>query len=78
MIQRTKRGHIDKAAVLPLLESGRRGAIQVATQATIGSPEYAAASTMLQAIDRLAESLTGDPSHFHLKQPTADYPPKRK
>ena len=78
MIQRTKRGHVDTAAVLPLLETGRRGAIQVRTQATIGSTEYVAADTILQSIDRIAEALTGDPAHLHAPLSAATHPTKRK
>lgn len=78
MIQRTKRGYINKDLVLPLLRDGRRGAIQVKTQAKIASDEYRATERMLLALEELTEVLTGDPRYFNDKLATADHPAKRK
>ena len=68
MTQRTKRGNIKTPVVLEKLREGRRGAIQVRTEAKINSPAYIAAGTVLDAIDQLASELTGNPRYFHLKQ----------
>lgn len=70
MSRRTQRGFINKAEALEKLAAGRSGAIQVSTQANIKSPEYRAAQNVLTAIDVLAEKLTGDTEHFHLKAAT--------
>ncbi|SCZ73427.1 hypothetical protein SAMN04488118_11721 [Epibacterium ulvae] len=71
MSQRTRRGFVKTDEVLAKLEVGRRGAIQVSTEAKIASPEYRAAQSLTNAIDNLAEILTGDPSYFHLKPATS-------
>ena len=70
--QRTKRRFVKVDQVLEKLAVGRRGAIQVSTEAKIASPEYRAAQSALNAIDNLAEVLTGDQEHFHLKPARAD------
>jgi len=70
MNRRTQRGFVNKAEALEKLGAGRSGAIQVNTQAKIKSPEYRATQNVLTAIDVLAEKLTGDPEHFHLKVAT--------
>ena len=67
MIQRTRRGTIKKSEVLTKLEVGRRGAVQVCTEAKINSDEYRRAGAVLTTIDDLTEELTGDRSHFHAK-----------
>lgn len=74
MNQRTQRGFVNKTEALEKLAAGRSGAIQVSTQAKIKSPEYRAAQNVLTAIDVLAEKLTGDPEHFHLKVATSRSP----
>ncbi|WP_372574972.1 hypothetical protein [Ruegeria jejuensis] len=70
MSRRTQRGFVNKAEALEMLATGRSGVIKVSTQAKIKSPEYKAAQNVLSAIDVLAEKLTGDPEHFHLKAAT--------
>ena len=55
----------------------RAACVQVITQAPIGGPAYVAARQVLDAIDGLAEVLTGDRRHFHLRQHTAGGEPKR-
>ena len=67
MGKRTQRGHVSTEQVLSKLSTGRQGAIQVHAQARINSDEYRAASAVKDAIDDLAEQLTGDESYFHLK-----------
>ena len=67
MTRRTTRGVIKKSEVLAKLEVGRRGAVQVRTEAKINSDEYQGAGTVMDAIDNMAEKLTGDRSHFHAK-----------
>ncbi|MEW2914112.1 hypothetical protein [Leisingera sp. JC11] len=66
MSQRTKRGFFKKEEALEKLWAGRRGATQVQTDARINSSEYRAAGRVMEAIDDLAEALTGDPRYFHL------------
>ena len=78
MIQRTKRGYIDKNLVVPLLKEGRLGAIQVKTQAKIGSDEYRTAERVLVALEELAEALTGNSRYFQERLATAEHPAKRK
>lgn len=67
MVKRTKRGFIKKDEMLAKLERGRAGAIQVCTEAKIQSDEYKLAGDVTESIDNLAEKLTGDRTHFHLK-----------
>ncbi|CTQ45697.1 hypothetical protein LAL4801_04152 [Roseibium aggregatum] len=64
MSQRSKRRVIHTDQALGRLKEGRAGAIQVSTEAKIGSPEYRAAQDVLDAIDALAEKLTGNREHF--------------
>lgn len=45
----------------------RKHCIRVLTNAPINEPAYAAAQAVMEAIDGLAEVLTGDRRHFHLK-----------
>lgn len=75
MSQRSKRGFVNKIEVLEKLSAGRAGAIQTHREAKINSPEYRAASGVTEAIDRLAEELTGDPKYFHIKMATNDQQP---
>ncbi|ERP95725.1 hypothetical protein Q669_29595 [Labrenzia sp. C1B10] len=65
-----RRGFINAEEVLKKLEVGRAGAIQVCTQAKIGSAEYRSANHITEAIDDLAEKLTGDRTYFHGKPAT--------
>ena len=67
MGQRIKRGFVKKEEALEKLWTGRRGAVQVQTEARINSPEYRAAGRVIEATDDLAEILTDDPGYFHLK-----------
>lgn len=67
MTKRTQRGHVNKEQVLKKLYIGRQGAIQVRTEAKTSSDEYRAATAVTQAIDELAQQLTGDDEYFHLK-----------
>jgi acyl dehydratase len=62
---------VKKDEVLEKLSVGRRGAIQVSTEAKIGSDEYRAAQSVTDAIDNLAELLTGDSRYFHIQPATA-------
>ena len=66
MVRRSKRGSIDTQAVMEKLKEGRRGAIQVRTEAVINGPEYHAALAVTDSIDALAEELTGD-GHFFIE-----------
>lgn len=67
MNQRTGRGHVKKHQVMEKLGVGRVGAIQVRQEAKIKSDEYRAAQGVLDAIDELSETLTGDREYFWLK-----------
>ncbi|GEP02293.1 hypothetical protein [Methylobacterium oxalidis] len=63
-----QRDLLDKA------ESWRKECIRVLTKAPIHSPLYKATSGILDAIDELAEAVTGDRKHFHLRAPTTPEP----
>ena len=62
------RGFIPKDVVLDKLAVGRASMVLVCTNAKINSPEYRAASEAKEALDRLAELLTGDPEYFWVKK----------
>lgn len=51
-------------------EVWRKECIRVLSRAPINSPVYVAASGIVDAIDGLAEAVTGDRKHFHLTAPT--------
>ena len=51
-------------------EGWRKECIRVLSRAPINSPVYVAASGIVDAIDGLAEAVTGDRRHFHLTAPT--------
>ena len=70
MSRRSGRGHIKTESALEKLGVGRAGAVQVMIEAKIGSSEYRLASYAADAIDDLAENLTGDRTHFHAKPAT--------
>lgn len=72
MTRRTSRGIINKDSALEKLKTGRDGAIQVTTEAKIGSPEYQAASAVLDAIDDLVEVLGRDRITLHTKPASTD------
>ena len=67
MSRRRSRGTISIETVLERLGNGRAGAVQVMREAKIGSPEYKSAGYVADAIDDLAEKLTGDRTHFHTR-----------
>ncbi|MBG6161506.1 hypothetical protein IWQ54_001156 [Labrenzia sp. EL_195] len=73
MTRRSGRGTIKKEPTLEKLGNGRAGAVDVMRQAKIGSPEYKSAGYVADAIDDLAEKLTGDRTHFHA-QPASTTP----
>lgn len=66
MGERTKRGVVKMAKALEKLAVGRDGAIQVCREAKINTPEFKAANHVVDSIDDLAASLTGNEQHFHL------------
>lgn len=59
-----QRDFLDRAALW------RKECIRVLSRAPINSPVYQAASGIVDAIDGLAEAVTGDRKHFHLTAPT--------
>lgn len=65
MVRRSSRGFIKKDQVLSKLRTGRDGAIQVHIEGKIGSAEYVAATKITDAIDDLAEILTGERDYFY-------------
>lgn len=75
MLRRSGRGTIKSDPALEKLGNGRAGAVQVMREAKIGSPEYKSAGYVADAIDDLAEKLTGDRTHFHTRP--ASTAPKR-
>lgn len=64
LVKRTQRGSIKIDQVLMKLREGRKGAIQVCTEAKVDSEEYRAAGEVTQSIDKLAEKLTGNVEYF--------------
>ncbi|TCZ61092.1 hypothetical protein [Roseicella aquatilis] len=54
-------------AALEAAEACRRAAMDVMRQAPIGGPVYQAASAVMDALDGLAEALTGDRERFWAK-----------
>ena len=69
MTRRTKRGSIDKNAVLRKLREARDGAILVRREAAINSTEYEVAGRLNDAVDDMVEALTGDREYFWEKWP---------
>ncbi|MBO6507317.1 MAG: hypothetical protein JJ979_02335 [Roseibium sp.] len=67
MSRRSGRGHIKAESALEKLAQGRAGAVQIMREAKIGSREYQHAGYVCDAIDDLAEKLTGDRTHFYGK-----------
>lgn len=78
MSRSSNRGFIKKDEVLENLSVGRAGAIQTCTEAKIASPEYKAADEVMEAIDKLAGLLTGDPQYFWIKMAPAQGPNQPK
>lgn len=72
MAQRSKRGFVKTDEVMQKLAQGRKGAIQVCTEAKIKSDVYQAANKTIDAIDNLADTLTGRANALHDKIRTAD------
>lgn len=70
MSRRSGRGNVETEAVLEKLGQGRAGAVQVLREAKIGSKPYREAGNVCEAIDDLAEVLTGDKALFHTKPAT--------
>ncbi len=58
---------IKKQDFLDRLYHARNTAIDIRREAFIGSAEYAAAGEITDAIDKVAEALTGDRTLYHLK-----------
>ncbi|WP_336492292.1 hypothetical protein [Methylobacterium nigriterrae] len=57
----------EQRAFLDKAERWRLECIRVLAQAPVGNPVYQAANGIVDAIDGLAEAVTGDRRHFHLK-----------
>lgn len=65
-----RRRHLSDASRDSLLRAAgdfRRVCIATVTEAPIGGPEARSAQAALQAIDGIAETLTGRRDHFHLQ-----------
>lgn len=69
MAQRFKRSHAIHNApeVLASLARCRATMNDVCMHVTAFGPAYIAASRVIEAIDGMAENITGDKAHFHLK-----------
>ncbi|MGV7031028.1 hypothetical protein [Methylobacterium symbioticum] len=68
-----RRRYFHRDEALTLVEKSRRwrlDAIEQMRSAPIGGPYYQALGGVLDAIDGLAEAVTGDRKLFHLKAPT--------
>jgi len=57
---------IDNRMLMALLEQCRRECLHLHHKTVIHSPAYEATSRMTEAIDGLAEALTGRRDYFHL------------
>lgn len=62
-------GDVEKQALLQAIGECRAACIKAQTAAPINEPIYRATDVLMDAIDSLAEVLTGDREHFHLKSP---------
>ena len=62
--------HLEKA------ELARKSFEEILRKAPPTSDEYRAARGVVEAIDRIAEAVTGDRQHFHLKMAPAHSQPK--
>lgn len=60
-----------RGATLAAAKACRTAAVQLLTEAPIHSAEYQRAAELLDAIDALAEALTGKAELFHTKPHTA-------
>ncbi len=69
MVRRTKRIFTDtrRDAMLASVRSCRSACVAVCTEAPINGIEYQAAHKLMAALDDMAETLTGDRTHFHTK-----------
>lgn len=69
MVQRFKRSHTIHNApeVLASLARCRATMNEVCINVTAFGPAYVAALKVMDAIDAMAENITGDKTHFHLK-----------
>ena len=69
MARRTKRcfGEDDAKTLLAAAGTFRHACIQANMHAEINSEVYRKSSACMTAIDDLAEVLTGDRAHFHIK-----------
>lgn len=67
MVRRPLRPSLNVYEALEKLKTGRDGALSVAHAVKFGSAQHVAAGNVTQAIDALAEQLTGDPEYFYLK-----------
>jgi hypothetical protein len=67
--RRSKRifSDMDRDALLAAIGACRSACIRATTAAPIGEPIYVAVGNLQRAIDDIAEVLTGDRTHFHLK-----------
>ena len=75
MVQRFKRSHTIQNApeVLASLARCRATMNDVCLHVTAFGPAYIAASKVIDAIDGMAEQITGDKEHFHLKISSAKW-----
>ncbi len=69
MVRRTQRifSDGDREAMLAAVKACRTACVAVCTKAPIYSAEYVAAGKLMGALDDMAETLTGDRTHFHTK-----------
>jgi hypothetical protein len=64
--------YLDTRMLLAIMEQCRRESMKLASQTIIRSPAYNAAVEVADAIDRLAEAITGRRDIFHAPAHTAD------
>ena len=66
--------HEEQTAFLREAGEWRRRCVAVLARAPIQGPIYVAASGIMDAIDRLAQAVTGRRDHFHLRSPRTPGP----
>ena len=69
--------HLDTRMLLAIMEQCRRESIKLSSQTVIHSPAYKAAGAVAEAIDGLAEAISGKRDLFHAPEHSADASFKR-
>lgn len=74
MARRRVFGQGEEARLLDEARVWRARCVEVLGRAPVGGPLYRSVSGVLDAIDGVAEVITGSRGHFHMKAPTTPGP----